>query len=71
MLPSFGCDAGVLVVSTVAGTLDTRDGGLAAGDVIYAVNRKPVRASAELRTALEGAEDRRSRRAAASSGAAS
>jgi S1-C subfamily serine protease len=38
----------------VAGAFDARDGGLAQGDVIYAVNRKPVTRLGELRTMIEG-----------------
>ena len=39
-------------MSTVAGAIDTRDGALEAGDVIYAVNRKPVASLSELRARL-------------------
>jgi serine protease Do len=45
--------AGVLVASTVAGAIDARDDGLQTGDVIYAVNRMPVAAVADLRKALD------------------
>ena len=46
--------AGVLVASTVAGAIDTRDDDLQAGDVIYAINRTPVATLADLRRALDG-----------------
>jgi serine protease Do len=45
--------SGVIVVSTVAGAVDVRDGGLAAGDVIVAVNRTPVRRLSDLRSAMD------------------
>ena len=35
------------------GAIDTREGGLGAGDIIYAVNRKPVAAVEELRAILD------------------
>ena len=46
--------SGVVVASTAAGAIDSRDGGLAPGDIIYSVNGKPVAGLAELRTVLEG-----------------
>ncbi len=52
MLPVVRVRSGVVVASTIAGAIDTRDGGLAPGDVVYAVNRRPVRGLAELRAAL-------------------
>jgi serine protease Do len=52
-LPALRVRSGVLVASTVANAIDARDGGLAAGDIIFAVNRKPVRGLAELRAMLE------------------
>jgi len=45
--------SGVIVASTAAGAIDSRDGGLAPGDIIYAVNTKPVAGLAELRAALD------------------
>jgi hypothetical protein len=42
------------VASTVAGAIDSRDGGLAAGDVVYGVNQIPVNTLADRRAALEG-----------------
>ena len=45
--------SGVVVASTVPNAIDARDGGLAAGDVIYAINRTPVQAVAALRTAID------------------
>lgn len=54
MVPVLRVESGVVVVSTVAGAIDAREGGLAAGDVVYAVNRTPVSGLAELRAALDG-----------------
>ena len=48
MLPLLRVRAGVMVVSTIAGAIDTREGALEVGDVIYAVNRKPVAGLSEL-----------------------
>jgi serine protease Do len=45
--------SGVVVASTVAGAIDSREGGLAPGDIIYAVNGKPVISLAELRSAVD------------------
>jgi serine protease Do len=56
MLPLLRVRSGVLVASTVAGAIDSRDGGLAAGDVVYAVNRTPVAGLAALRAALAAAK---------------
>jgi serine protease Do len=53
-LPVVRVQSGVVVASMVAGAFDARDGGLAQGDVIYAVNRKPVTRLGELRTMIEG-----------------
>jgi serine protease Do len=53
MLPSLRVSSGVLVVSTVAGAIDSLEGGLAPGDVVYAVNRNPVAGLAQLRAALD------------------
>ena len=53
MLPVVRVKNGVVVASTAARGIDVREGGLAAGDVVYAVNRQPVTGIAELRTALE------------------
>lgn len=53
VLPWLRVRSGVLVVSTVVGALDSKQGGLAAGDVISAVNRTPVAAFDELRTTLD------------------
>ena len=38
-------NSGIVVASTVQNAIDARDGGLAAGDVIYAINRTPVQSS--------------------------
>ena len=54
LLPALRSGRGVVVASTVAGALDARDGGLAVGDVIYAVNRTPVNALATLQAVLDG-----------------
>jgi S1-C subfamily serine protease len=54
LLPVLRVQFGVVVVSTVAGAVDAREGGLDAGDVISAVNRTAVRDLAELRVALDG-----------------
>jgi len=45
--------SGVVVAARVAGAIDSREGQLAAGDVIYAVNRTPVVGLAELRSMLD------------------
>ena len=54
MLPVLRVTSGVVVASTVAGALDALDGGLAAGDVIYAVNRTQVMGLTHLRAMLDG-----------------
>ena len=54
MLPVLRVTSGVVVASTVAGALDALDGGLAAGDVIYAVNRTQVMGLTHLRAVLDG-----------------
>jgi serine protease Do len=46
--------SGVVVASTTAGAIDSAEGGLAPGDVIYAVNGKAVASLADLRTTLDG-----------------
>ena len=53
MLPAVRVATGVVVASTVAGAIDSRDGGFAPGDVIYAINRMPVNGLGELRALLE------------------
>ena len=53
MLPAQRVRSGVVVASTVAGAIDSRDGGLAAGDIVYAINRAPIAGLAELRAALD------------------
>jgi serine protease Do len=45
--------SGVVVASMVSGAIDAREGGLAQGDVIYAVNRKPIARIGELRTMID------------------
>ena len=53
MLPVLRVRNGVVVASTAARGIDAREGGLAAGDVVYAVNRQAVTSLAGLRTLLE------------------
>ena len=53
MLPEVRVATGVVVASTFAGATDSRDGGFAPGDVIYAVNRVPVSGLGDLRALLE------------------
>jgi serine protease Do len=53
LLPALRGRSGVVVASTVAGAIDSRDGGLSAGDVVYAINRRPVAGLAELRAVLD------------------
>ena len=45
--------SGVVVATTAAGAIDSREGGLAPGDIIYAVNGKPVAGLVELRAVLD------------------
>ena len=52
MLAPLRIVAGMLIVSTTPGVLDTRDGELRAGDVIHVVNRQPVAGMNDLRAAL-------------------
>jgi serine protease Do len=52
LLPALRVASGVVVASTVGGAIDVREGGLAAGDVIYAVNRKQVQELRDLRVVL-------------------
>jgi serine protease Do len=51
-LPWLRMKAGVVVASLVAGALDSREGGLAPGDVVFGVNRTPVPTLDDLRAAL-------------------
>ena len=53
MVPALRVVSGVVVASTVAGALDSRDGGLATGDVIYAVNKTHVPGLNELRAVVD------------------
>ena len=53
MLPVVGCDRASWSRRRCAGAIDAREGGLAQGDVIYAVNRRPVARIAELRTIVD------------------
>ncbi len=54
-LPVMRVDAGVLVAATVSGALNIRDDRLEPGDVIWAVNRTPIKTLAELRVFLDKA----------------
>jgi S1-C subfamily serine protease len=54
MVPVLRVRSGVLVASTVAGALDPREGGLAVGDVISAVNGTSVAGLSELVKAVDG-----------------
>ena len=54
MLPAQRVRTGVVVASTVADVIDAREGGLAAGDIIYAVNRKQVLRLNDLRAVVDG-----------------
>jgi S1-C subfamily serine protease len=51
--PSARVGSGVVVVSTVPGAIESHEGRLAPGDIVYAVNRTPVNGLAELRAVLE------------------
>ncbi len=53
MLPGIRTRTGVVITSTVPGAIDSRDGGLAAGDIVYAVNRKAVSSVDELRAMVD------------------
>jgi serine protease Do len=53
LVPVLRVAAGVVVASTVAGAIDAREGGLAPGDVIYAVNKKRVMDVKELRAMVD------------------
>jgi serine protease Do len=52
LLPALRVRTGVVVASTVAGAIDSREGGLAPRDVVSAVNRTPVAGLSDLRAAL-------------------
>jgi serine protease Do len=52
-LPVARAGSGVVVASTVDGAIDAREGGLAQGDVVMAVNRTRVGGLAELRAAVD------------------
>jgi serine protease Do len=53
MLPMVRTQTGVVIASTVPGAIDSRDGGLSPGDIVYAVNRTNVTGLDELRAALD------------------
>jgi S1-C subfamily serine protease len=52
-LPMSRASSGVVVASTVQGAISAREGGLAQGDVVVAVNRTRVNGLAELRAAVD------------------
>jgi serine protease Do len=54
MLPTARRQSGVVIASTVPGAIDSRDGGLAPGDIVYAVNRTVITGLDGLRAALDG-----------------
>jgi len=54
MFPLVRTQSGVIIASTVAGAIESRDGGLSPGDIVYAVNRTKVAGLDELRAALDG-----------------
>jgi serine protease Do len=54
MIPVVRVPTGVVVASMVPGAIESRDGGLAPGDVIYAVNTVPVEGLDGLRKAIDG-----------------
>lgn len=53
LVPVVRVRSGVVVLSTVAGAIEAREGGLMPGDVIYAVNRAPVSGLAALRAVMD------------------
>jgi len=53
MLPALRVRSGVVVASTVAGAIDAKEGGLAEGDIIHALNRTEVKGLTDLRTRLD------------------
>ena len=53
LLPALRAASGVVIVSTVAGAIDSREGGLAPGDVVYGVNRTPIGTLDDLRVLLD------------------
>ena len=53
ILPARRVRTGVVVATTVAGAIDSREGGLAPGDIVYSVNGQPVAGLTELRAALD------------------
>jgi serine protease Do len=53
MLPTVRALSGVVIASTVPGAIDSRDGGLSPGDIVYAVNRTSVSSLEELRAIVD------------------
>ena len=53
LLPFSRMQSGIVVVSSVPGAIEARDGGLAAGDLIFAVNRTPVHRLSDLRSTVD------------------
>jgi serine protease Do len=54
LLPAMRVRSGVVVAATVSDAIDSREGRLAAGDIIFAVNRQPVAKLSELRAVVDG-----------------
>jgi serine protease Do len=52
MLPGLRTPSGVLVLSTVAGAIDSREGGLAPGDIVHGLNRTEITRITQLRSLL-------------------
>lgn len=57
LIPATRVTSGVVVASMVPGAIDAPDGGLAPGDVIYAVNGRPVTSLTELRAVVDGMKE--------------
>jgi serine protease Do len=53
MLPTARGQSGVVIASTVPGAIDSRDGGLAPGDIVYAVNRTAINGLDDFRAAVD------------------
>jgi serine protease Do len=53
LLPPRRSSTGVVIASTVAGAIDSADGGLAPGDIIYAANRTPIASLADIQAFVE------------------
>ena len=53
MVPVMRVRSGVVVAATVEGVIEAKQGGLVAGDVIYALNQTRVPTLGDLRTAID------------------